>query len=228
MYVISLGGSIVAPDRVDVGFLHSLRSLLAGYLAANEGTRMVIVVGGGGPAREYQRAYREVARNPNDDAADWIGVAATRLNGMLLHGILHEWCEEELLIDPMKPLSFTGRLLVAAGWKPGFSTDNVAVTLAERFGADTVVNLSNISHVYSGDPKLDPSAVALDQISWDAFRRMVGNEWSPGRNLPFDPIAAGRASELHLRVIVADGRDLANLERILEGALFRGTTIGPA
>ncbi len=225
--VLSLGGSIVAPDRVDVEYLRSLRALLARYLAGSEARRLVIVVGGGAPARDYQRAYREIAETPDTLVEDWIGVAATRLNGQLVHGILAQWCREELVVDPTAVSGFEGRVLVAAGWKPGFSTDFDAVLLAERFGAEVIVNLSNISHVYSGDPKRDPSARALETIGWDDFRALVGDRWTPGQNVPFDPVATARAAEMGLTVIVAGGKDLPNLDAILEGRVFRGTRIGP-
>jgi len=225
--VLSLGGSIVAPDRVDIEYLRSLRALLARYLAGSGERRLIIVVGGGGPARDYQRAYREIVEAPDTVVEDWIGVAATRLNGQLVHGMLAQWCREGLIIDPTAVSGFEGRVLVAAGWKPGFSTDFDAVLLAQRFGADTVVNLSNISHVYSGDPKKDPSARAMETIGWDDFRSLVGERWTPGRNVPFDPVATARAAEIGLAVIVAAGKDLPNLEAILEGRVFRGTRIGP-
>ncbi len=49
----------------------------------------------------------------------------------------------------------------------------------------------------------------------------------PGKNTPFDPTAARAAAAAHLRVVFAEGRDLANLSRILSGKPFTGTTIGP-
>ena len=54
--------------------------------------------------------------------------------------------------------------------------------LAEKFGGDTVVNLSNIEKVYTDDPRKNPEAKPLDQISWADFRKMVGDEWVPGKN----------------------------------------------
>jgi uridylate kinase len=120
----------------------------------------------------------------------------------------------------------TGRVLVAAGWKPGFSSDNDAVLLAERFGAGSVINLSNIEQVYTDDPKKNPDARPIDAISWPDFRALVGDEWKPGKNVPFDPVASRRAAELGLKVICAAGRDLENLGKILRGEAFLGTTIG--
>lgn len=225
--MLSLGGSIVAPDRVDADYLRSLRALIERHLAGDPHRRLIVVVGGGGPAREYQRAYREIVGTPEPVVEDWIGIAATRLNGMLVRGLMSAWCREELVVDPTAVSTFEGRILVAAGWKPGFSTDYDAVILADRFRADRVINLSNISHVYSGDPKRDPSAVALASVSWDDFRKLVGERWTPGQNVPFDPVATALAAKLHLSVVVAAGRNLANLEAILEGRRFEGTRIGP-
>ncbi|MCK5674787.1 MAG: UMP kinase, partial [Spirochaetales bacterium] len=99
--------------------------------------------------------------------------------------------------------------------------------LAENIGADTVINLSNIKKVYSADPKLDPNAVPLDNITWSEMRKLVGDKWVPGVNVPFDPVATKRASELKLKVITALGNDIENMKKILIGSDFEGTTIGP-
>ncbi|GHV25805.1 uridylate kinase [Spirochaetia bacterium] len=225
--VISLGGSIVAPDSVDEPFLKNFVSLIREFLGADAERRFIFVVGGGGPARVYQNAYRNISGgNGNDSEADWIGVMATRLNAQLVRALMAEWCSQEVVTDPTKAPAMTGKVLVAAGWKPGFSSDNDAVLLAEKFQADRVINLSNIERVYTADPKKDPQAKPLDAISWPDFRALVGDEWTPGKNVPFDPIASRRAAELGLRVICAAGRDLANLKKILKGETFMGTTIG--
>jgi len=226
--VLSLGGSIVAPDGPDPAFLKSFVELVRAHLAPSPERRLILVVGGGGPARAWQKAYRE-AGGPadNSDAQDWVGVMATRLNAQLVKALLGELCPQEVVIDPTAVSLFMGRVLVAAGWKPGFSTDYDAVLLAERFGAERVLNLSNIAKVYTDDPRANPAAEPIDSISWADFRQIVGDEWVPGKNTPFDPVATRKAAELGLSVICAAGRDLENLERILEGKSFVGTTIGP-
>ncbi|GHU13894.1 uridylate kinase [Spirochaetia bacterium] len=223
--VISLGGSIVAPAEVDVPFLKDFRSLIDEALEQDPARRFILVVGGGGPARIWQKAYREVCPAANDGEADWIGVMATRLNARLVKAIMVEWCFEDIVTDPSQAGQFTGRVLVAAGWKPGFSSDYDAVILAERFGAGMVINLSNIEQVYTDDPKKNPAAKPIDSISWDDFRAMVGDEWVPGKNVPFDPVASRRAAGLGLKVICAAGRNLPNLRLILDGKPFLGTTI---
>ena len=118
-------------------------------------------------------------------------------------------------------------MLVAAGWKPGFSTDYDAVLLAEKFSGNFVINLSNIKKVYTDDPDKNPDAKPLDTVSWEDFRKIVGDEWIPGKNAPFDPVASRYASNINMKVIVASGRDLSNLNNILRDKSFTGTTIGP-
>lgn len=226
--VVSLGGSIVAPDRVDVGFIKSFRDVTVRYLESEPTNRIVLVVGGGAPARAYQQAYREIADEADDREADWVGVAATRLNAQLLAAVFAPLCSDPVVIDPVSVTDFRGRILVAAGWKPGFSTDYDAVLLAQKFGAETIVNLTNVARVYTADPKFDPSAMPLEKATWNEFRKIVGDRWEPGKNAPFDPVASKLAAELRLRVIVASGRDIRNLEAILSGSAFTGTVIGPA
>jgi uridylate kinase len=224
--VVSLGGSIVAPDAVDVKFLGDFISAIGEFLKAEEKRRFIFVVGGGGPARAYQKAYREVALSTHDDQADWIGIMATRLNAQLLKAAMGDWCTQEVVIDPTQVGPFVGRVLVAAGWKPGFSTDYDAVLLAERFSADKVVNLSNIAKVYTDDPRTNPAATPIDAISWADFRKIVGEEWTPGKNVPFDPVASRHAAKIGLKVVCAAGRDLDNLRNILSDKPFVGTAIG--
>ncbi|MDC7126651.1 MAG: UMP kinase [Spirochaetales bacterium] len=225
--VISLGGSIVAPDKVDTDFLKAFLKAIQDYLNSDSQRKLIFVTGGGGPARAYQHAYREITSETDNNLQDWIGIAATRLNAQLVKGIFGDLCKNEVVTDPTEPGSFNGRIMVAAGWKPGWSTDFDAVVLAERFNADTVINLSNISKVYSADPKLDQNAVPLDNMSWDELKKLVGDKWTPGKNVPFDPVATKKASELKLKVITAAGKDIPNLVKILDGNTFEGTTIGP-
>jgi uridylate kinase len=229
--VISLGGSIIVPDNIDIQFLKDFTALIVRRLSSTAEEKFIIVTGGGGIARDYQRAYSAIRGGDDDSArsaveADWIGIMATRLNAQLLHALLWRYAPQDVVTDPTNVGVWTGRVLIAAGWKPGFSSDNDAVLLAERFGAKTVINLSNIEKVYSADPKTNPEAVPLDSISWKDFRKMIGDQWIPGRNVPFDPVASKRASEQGVTVICAAGKNLANLESIIMGQPFTGTTIG--
>ena len=236
--IISVGGSIISPKEPDAEFLAKFVKMLADWLGKNHDGRLILIAGGGGPARAYQKAYHAIEPQMTDanihfatkeeanEAADWIGVMATRLNAELLRACLGRLAPTPVVTDPTAaPDNWEGRILVAAGWKPGFSSDNDAVLLAEKYGADTVINLSNIKKVCDCDPTDNPDAKPLDQINWRDFRKMVGDTWEPGKNTPFDPIASKRAEELGLTVICADGRNIENTRRILDDADFVGTTI---
>ena len=228
--VLSVGGSIVVPEKPDTDFLCKFIAMIRNWLNEDSQRRLILVVGGGGPARIYQNAYREIVyasdgASSDSSEADWIGIMATRLNAQLLKAALGGLCPQEVVYNPTTVDEFNGRILVAAGWKPGFSTDNDAVLLAERFNADTVVNLSNIEKVYTDDPRKNPDAKPIDSISWAEFRKMVGDDWTPGKNTPFDPIASKKAQDLNLTVICAAGKNIENIRSILDGKQFEGTEI---
>lgn len=228
--VLSVGGSIVAPDKPDFDFLDKFSKIIRAWLSQDLSRKLIMVIGGGAPARDYQNAYRKICdlhkKNINNDEADWIGIMATRLNAQLVKAVFEDLCPNPVVYDPTAVGGFGGQILVAAGWKPGFSTDNDAVVLAERFSGNLVVNLSNIAKVYTDDPKKNPEAKPIDSISWEDFIKIVGTEWVPGKNTPFDPIASQRAQKAGIKVICAAGKDIENLENILNGKDFKGTVIG--
>ncbi len=224
MVVLSLGGSIISPDNVDAPFLREFRDLLTSYIDESE-EQVVIVTGGGAPARRYQAAFREIVPEGSAEDQDWIGVAATRLNAALVKAVLGDYCRDPIVTDPTEPDGIAGMVLVASGWKPGFSTDYDAVVLAERLGARLIVNLSNTDGVYDADPRTDPDAKPIERLTWAELQKLVGTEWIPGRNVPFDPVATKAAAELGAPLIAAAGRDLENLRAILTGGPFKGTLV---
>lgn len=226
--ILSVGGSIIAPEKPDAEFLSKFVAMCTKWLDADKSNRLILVAGGGAPARFYQNAYKEVAGAKADNgAADWIGIMATRINAQLVKACFGDYCKNDVVYNPtLEDLKFDGQVLVAAGWKPGFSTDTDAVYLGEKFDAKTIVNLSNIEKVYTDDPRKNPDAKPLDTISWADFRKMVGDEWTPGKNCPFDPIASKKASELGMKVICAGGKNIDNIQAILEDKDYIGTTIG--
>ena len=55
---------------------------------------------------------------------------------------------------------------------------------------------------------------------------MVGDEWTPGKNCPFDPIASKKAESNSMKVICAGGKNIENIKAILNDKEYIGTTIG--
>lgn len=223
LHVISVGGSIIAPPSgIDITYLKKLKALIAKL--TRSGHRFVIVTGGGATARNYiEAAKRSGISNSND--LDWIGIAATRINAELVRSVFGQLTTARVVIDPTKPIQ-RAKVIVAGGWKPGWSTDFVATKLAQKLGAVQVINLSNIKYVYDKDPNKYKSAKPIKEISWRDFKKIVGGKWDPGANLPFDPIASKLAASSGIEVVLANGKNLKNLEQILKNKPFIGTKIG--
>lgn len=222
--VISVGGSIVVPGDFDVEYVERFVAALREKLNGEPARRFALVVGGGATARRYQQVARSLVPDIHPHRLDEIGIAVTRVNAQVVKAAFGELCPDPIFTDPTS-VRFTGPVLVGGGWKPGFSTDNVAVRLAETLGANTLINLSNVRQIYTADPHTDPEARPLETITWDELIAIVGTEWIPGKNTPFDPVATARAARIEMTVVAADGRDLANLEALLDGRPFVGTTI---
>lgn len=222
--VLSVGGSLVVPqDEIDTVFLEDLKKMIKKFAA--KGRRFIIVVGGGSTARCYQSAAKKLGELTRDDL-DWLGIHATRLNGHLLRTIFRDLAHPAMIKDPTKQkIKWSEAVLVAAGWKPGWSTDYVAVRLAKRFGAKVLLNLSNIDYVFDKDPNKFSDAQKIKNISWKNFRKIVGNEWDPGMNAPFDPVASRLAERINLKVVVLNGKKIKNTESLLSGKSFIGTVI---
>ena len=221
--VISLGGSIVVPKSgIDAAFLKRFATLIRSHIKSGE--RFILVVGGGNTARIYQQAAKAVTKLADEDL-DWLGIHSTRLNAHLMRTIFRDEAQHVVVKDPTRPQTWTKPILIAAGWKPGWSTDYVATRLAKKYKAKCVINLSNIKQAFDKDPSKYKDAKPLETVDWKSFRKIVGNKWIPGMNAPFDPIASRLASQSKIRVIIADGKNLSNLNKILKGEKYFGTTI---
>ncbi len=221
--IISLGGSLIVPKSgIDVSFLKTFKTFITKRVS--KGERFVLICGGGSTARQYQQAAKAVGRLSREDV-DWIGIHSTRLNAHLLRTIFQGMAHATVIKNPHAPPRFLEPVLIAAGWKPGWSTDYCATLLASSLGATTVLNLSDIDYVYSADPKKDPKAIPLPELRWKAFRMMIGNRWDPGANVPFDPVAAKLAERLGLTVKMIKGRAFGEISKALDGKKFKGTII---
>jgi uridylate kinase len=226
--IISVGGSLVVPTSgVDTTFLSKFNKFIRKQLLAYPDRQFFLIIGGGATARHYRDAGREVLGHELTlDDLDWLGIHATKLNAHLVRTIFRDVAHPYILKHYEIIRKVGERVVVAAGWKPGWSTDYDAVLLCEDYGAETVINLSNIDKVYDKDPKKSSDAKSYDAISWSDFRKIVGDKWVPGINAPFDPVAAKKAQDLGIKVVVLDGADFDNVESYMEGREFVGTVIG--
>jgi len=134
--------------------------------------------------------------------------------------------DREALADHTREIynNFKDKIAIAGGFKPGRSTDYVAVSLALTYGSNMVINLSNIDYVYNKDPRVK-GAKKIKNITWSEFRKIVGNKWRPGIISPFDPVAAKLAQKNNLLVVVLNGKKLKNISNCLNKQRFTGTSI---
>jgi uridylate kinase len=220
--VISLGGSLIVPGEIDIIFLKNFRDLIISHVKQDK--KFVIVTGGGKICRKYQDAGKKISDLSNEDM-DWLGIFSTRLNAKFLKILFGDLAESEIISDPTLPVDFSRSIIVGGGWKPGWSTDYVAVVLGKQLHSKKIINLSNTDHVYDSDPKTNSGAKKIEQISWKDYRTLIPEEWNPGLNTPFDPIASKMAEEEGMEVIIMNGKPIDNLANYLNGEKFLGTVI---
>jgi len=221
--VVSVGGSLIVPDGIDTEFLRRFRASIKHHLS--RGLSFYLIAGGGMTARNYQRAGEDIRGDLHPEDVDWLGIHATRLNAHLLRALFKDEAQERIVKNPTRSIRGKADIIIGAGWRPGHSTDYDAVMAAKQLGAKRVVNLSNIDHVYSADPKKDPNAKPIERISWTDFRAIIPKHWDPGLSSPFDPIASKLAQENRMEVAIINGAKLEEFDKYVAGKPFAGTVI---
>ncbi len=222
--VLSLGGSIVSlEDGVNINFLKKFKKLLESRV--EKGDRFIIVVGGGSVSRQYVSSVRKINRQVSAEDQDYIGIKATHLNAYLLKSIFPDLAYDKLIESPVVKLKTGKPLIFSGGYLPGNSSDFVAVLLAETYSIKEIVNLSNIDYVYDKNPKEFSDAKKVTKIDWSNFLRIIGGDWVPGMNAPFDPVASLRCHQKNKKVVVLNGQNLSNLSNYFSGKKFKGTEI---
>lgn len=220
--VISLGGSMIIPEEIDVEFLREFKKLILEHVAL--GKRFLIITGGGKVCRKYNAVAEELSTPTNADL-DWIGIAALKLNAELMRVIFGTDAHHEVVNNLTEKFSFDKPIIIGAAFGPGRSSDWNAVEGAKTIGAKKIINLSNIDHVYDSDPKINSGAKKLEKISWAEYRSIIPKEWVAGLNSPFDPIASEDAEKNGISVMIMNGRPIDNFRNYLNGEKFLGTVI---
>ncbi len=225
--IISVSGSLIVPNGgIGIEFLTNLNQFVRDQLTQNPNRQFFLVIGGGVIARHYIDAGREVLKHqlPGEDL-DWLGIHASRLNAHLVRTIFRDIAHPVIIDDYNIIRKAQESIVVAAAWRPGWSTDYCAILLCEDYNEPTLLNLGALKKLYDKDPKNNPDAKEIDNIAWADFRKLVGDKWVPGMHAPFDPVAAKKAEELGVKVINMSGNDFTNLEKYLKGQKFEGTVI---
>lgn len=172
------GGSLgVNPDVVS--------SIARDIAEGAKDTEVAIVVGGGNFFRGAELSQRGMDRG----RADYMGMLGTVMNSLALQDFLEQAGAETRVqsaiamtqvAEPYIPRRAVrhlekGRVVIfgAGAGLPYFSTDTVAAQRALEIGADVVLVAKNgVDAIYTDDPKTNPDAERIDEISYsDALRR---------------------------------------------------------
>jgi len=222
-FVISLGGSLAFSEKFNLDFLKEFYFFIKREIKKEN--KFIIVAGGGEITRKYQRTASQITKTSNEDK-DWLGVHATRLNAHLLRTIFKKEANPVVFDKRFKIKNFGQYpIIIASGWRPGWSTDYVAVQIAVDFKIKLVINLSKAAYVYTADFEKYPYAKPIERMSWQDYLKLIPKKWKPGLRIPVDPIAAKLAKKENIKVIMVSGLDFDNLRNILRGKKFKGTIL---
>ena len=220
--IISLGGSLIIPEELDVDFLKEFKNLIISYVT--QGKKFVIITGGGKINKKYNEAAKKIS-DPSHEDLDWIGIAALKLNAEFLRVIFGKYAHSEVISNLSNKFFSEKPVIIGSAYQPGSSSDWDAVLAAKTIGAKKIINLSNIDHVYDYDTKTNSNAKKIEQISWKDYRALLPAEWTPRLNSPLDPVASKLAEEEGVTVIIMNGKPIDNLAKCLNGEKFVGTII---
>lgn len=220
-------GSAASGRGIELEMLQRLARQVAD--AVRSGAQIVIVVGGGNLLRGAELSARGAQRA----SADYMGMLATVINSVALcDAIEAEGLEARVLsaIDvrqvaepfvrrrALRHLE-RGRVVILAGGlgAPCFTTDTAAAQRAIELNCDVLLKATKVDGVYTADPRRDPSAQRLAELSYmDVLTKRLG---------VMDATAVSLCMDHRLPVVVFDLFEEGNLQRAVRGESL-GTKIG--
>ncbi|TDA35564.1 MAG: UMP kinase [Hadesarchaea archaeon] len=220
---LNFGGSVLSPHWPDVENLKLVAKVVRELVERKH--EVLVVVGGGEPARKYIQAGRELGGT--EVLLHELGIEITRLNARLLAMALGD------LSEPSPPTTFReasqlmlrGKVPVMGGTVPGHTTDAVAAMAAKATNSSLLLFVTDVDGVYTSDPKLDPTAKKLDRIGTEELLELVGTKVSPGMRTILDPVAVKLLQQLRIRTLVIGKKEIPRIPLIVEGGEHSGTEI---
>ncbi|MFM9996385.1 MAG: UMP kinase [Phycisphaerales bacterium] len=191
--------------------------------AAQTGTQLAVVVGGGNIIRGAKLAE---AGHIHQATADYMGMLGTVINALALKEKLVTLDTPSRVMSALEVRSVAepfirgralrhlekGRVVIlAAGTgNPFFSTDTCAALRATELECEILVKATKVDGVYTADPKKDPSATRFDRLTFaEAIRRGLK---------VMDMTALTMCQERNIPVLVFDFKKPGNIRRVIEGA----------
>jgi uridylate kinase len=193
------------------------------------GVQVAVVVGGGNIFRGVSKS----AGNMDRAAADYIGMLATVMNGVVLQDALEKIEVDTRVLSaidiPQLAEPFIrrravrhlekGRVVIfAAGTgNPYFTTDSAAALRALEIKADVIMKATKVDGVYSADPIIDSTAELFNEIT---YRQVLE------RGLKvMDASAISLCMDNNLPIIVFNMRQAGNIRRVVIGEAGVGTKV---
>jgi uridylate kinase len=194
-------------------------------------TDVAVVVGGGNIWRGQIGAGEGMDRAQ----ADQMGMLATVINALGLQDTLEQMGQPTRVQSAVHMAQIAepyirrrairhlekGRVVILAGGlgSPFFTTDTPAALRAAEIDAEAVLKgtHSGVDGVYTADPKLDPTATKLDEVTYmDVLNK--------GLNV-MDPTSITFCMDNSLPIVVFDVTTPGNLRRVLDGDEGVGTLV---
>jgi len=224
--VISLGGSLIVPEKINVSLLEELRRIL---LKNTKKYKFAVVCGGGSVARTYIKGLEQEKTREKQYFQCLLGISVTRTNARFMtyffgrdanQGMPHDMKDIENLLK-RNDIVFCGALR----YGKHETSDGTAAKLAHHFNTD-FINLTNVNGLHDKNPKKFRNAKFISEISHKDFYKMAKKiEFKPGQHFILDQKAA-KIIKKHKTITFILGPELKNLDNLLNGKHFVGTIIG--
>lgn len=221
--VISLGGSLIVPDKINTKFLEAFKRTLRKHY---EKHKFVVVCGGGTIARKYISIL--AAEGKSQRELSIAGIRATRMNALILMQLFGKEANNILPFN-MKDVkdSLAKNKVIFCGalrFAPNSTSDSTAAKLAHYFGAD-FINMTNVKGLYSDNPLTNKNARFISHESWKEFeKRALKLKYHSGQHFVLDQKASVTIREYKIKTFII-GSDTKNIDKILDGKKFAGTLI---
>lgn len=223
VFVISLGGSLIIPDKVDISFLKKFRKTLRKHY---KNYKFVIVCGGGSVARKYIEAIRKETNSQR--AISEAGIRATRMNALLVMQLFGKEANNSLpkdMHDIKNNLEKNSAAICGAlRYTPNSTSDSTSAKLAHFLQAE-FINITNVDGLYTSNPKENKNAKLISNISWKNFKKIAHKiKFKAGQHFVLDQQASTIIQKHKIPTYII-GPNLNNLSNILKGKKFTGTFI---
>jgi len=217
---ISLGGSVILSEDANLSYFKKLQETLK---KISQDYKIYIVIGGGKTARQYIKLGRTL--NMTETQLDQIGIEITRVNAKLLTNIIKDSNKKiPHTTDDAKKIDKP--IVILGGTTPGHSTDMVSAELAEKTKSTKLIIATNVDGVYDKDPNKYNDAKQIKEISIKKLIQEHGTDWdSAGKNVVIDGPALNIINRSEIPTFVFNGKQLDQLEKVINNKDFNGTKI---